>query len=192
MALSARLASPPQNKSKGGCTLETHSKGWTLPFRSPPFPQHYRFVGMHLTNWPIFYSFNPKLTFELIKGCTRPLLFQWKPHTSEKNRIQSEELHNHQPRCKMTSCDGLPAFITHTTYQEGVCLFRPIPIHLTKSSHVHIVVIAVVHWCLRAETHPCGNVVSAVIMFCLRLGRHGSINWTAWSSRDMCVNWNEP
>jgi len=35
------------------------------------------------------------------------------------------------------------------------------------------------------------------ITFGLRPGRHGSINcaiayWTAWSSRDMCVNWNEP
>jgi len=49
-----------------------------------------------------------------------------------------------------------------------------------------------VYWCLRVETRPCGNVVSAVLMFCLRFGRHGSINWTAWSSRDMCVNWNEP
>ena len=29
------------------------------------------------------------------------------------------------------------------------------------------------------------------IMFCPCLGRHGSINSTAWSSRDMCVNWNE-
>jgi len=28
-------------------------------------------------------------------------------------------------------------------------------------------------------------------MFCLRLGRHGSINSTAWSSRDMYINWNE-
>jgi len=37
-----------------------------------------------------------------------------------------------------------------------------------------------VYWRLRVETHPCGNVVSAVIMFCLRFGRHGSINWTAY------------
>ena len=46
-----------------------------------------------------------------------------------------------------------------------------------------------------AETHRCGNVVSAVIMFCLRSGCHGSLEleqWKAWSSRDMCVNWNEP
>ena len=34
--------------------------------------------------------------------------------------------------------------------------------------------IAVVHWCLRVETHPCGKVVSAVITLCLRFGRHGS------------------
>ena len=27
---------------------------------------------------------------------------------------------------------------------------------------------------------------------CLRFGCHGSINWTAWSSCDMCVNWNKP
>jgi len=53
-------------------------------------------------------------------------------------------------------------------------------------------VIAIVHWCLRVETHPCGNIVSVVITFCLPLGRHGSINSTSWSSRDMCVNWNEP
>jgi len=33
----------------------------------------------------------------------------------------------------------------------------------------------VVHWCLRAETHPCGKVVSAVVMFYLRLGRSGSL-----------------
>ena len=40
--------------------------------------------------------------------------------------------------------------------------------------------IAVVYWCLCVENHRCGNVVSAVIMFCLRFGRrHGSINWTA-------------
>jgi len=52
--------------------------------------------------------------------------------------------------------------------------------------------MAVVHWCLHVETQPCGSVVSAVITFCLRFGRHGSINWTAWSSRDMCVNWIKP
>ena len=38
---------------------------------------------------------------------------------------------------------------------------------------VHIAVIAVVHWCLRAETHPYGNVVRAVIILCLRFGCHG-------------------
>jgi len=68
-------------------------------------------------------------------------------------------------------------------------------VQLSGKAHedsVHIVVIAVVHWCLRVEIHPCGNVVSAEITFCLRFGRHGSISWTAWSSRDMCVNWNEP
>jgi len=42
------------------------------------------------------------------------------------------------------------------------------------------------------RNYPCGNVVSAVIMFCLRFGRHGSIKWSAWTSRDMCVNWNKP
>ena len=61
--------------------------------------------------------------------------------------------------------------------------------------------IAVVHWCLRVETHACGYVVSAAITFCLHFGRHDSINWSIdnrndWSnsvsSRDMCVNWNEP
>jgi len=30
------------------------------------------------------------------------------------------------------------------------------------------------------------------LAFCLCFGHHGSINWTVWSSRDMCVNWNEP
>jgi len=29
-------------------------------------------------------------------------------------------------------------------------------------------------------------------MFCLRFGCYGLINRTAWSSRDMCINWNEP
>ena len=40
------------------------------------------------------------------------------------------------------------------------------------------------HWSLHTETHPCGNVVIAVITLCLRLGQAGSnlINWTAWSS----------
>ena len=36
-------------------------------------------------------------------------------------------------------------------------------------------VATVMHWCLRAETHPCGNCVSAVLMFCLRFGRRGSL-----------------
>ena len=40
-------------------------------------------------------------------------------------------------------------------------------------------------------TYPCGNAVNAVKMFGLCLGHHGSINLTAWSSRGMCVNWNE-
>ena len=39
----------------------------------------------------------------------------------------------------------------------------------THEDSVHIVVIAVMHWCLRAETHPRGNIVSAVIMFYLLL-----------------------
>jgi len=30
----------------------------------------------------------------------------------------------------------------------------------------------------------CNNVLSC-------FGHHGLINWTAWSSRDVCVNWNE-
>ena len=49
-------------------------------------------------------------------------------------------------------------------------------------------------WCLFAETHPCGNVVSAVIMFCLRFGCHGSLeldHLNSVSSCDMCINWNE-
>jgi len=36
------------------------------------------------------------------------------------------------------------------------------PTLLSGKAHedpVHIVVIAVVHWCLRTETRPCGNVV---------------------------------
>ena len=52
-------------------------------------------------------------------------------------------------------------------------------VELSGKAHedsVHIVAIAVVYSCLRVETHPCGNVVSAVIMFSLRFGRHGSIN----------------
>jgi len=36
--------------------------------------------------------------------------------------------------------------------------------------------------------------MSTVIMLRHRFGYHGlcSINWTVWSSRDMCINWNEP
>ena len=67
-----------------------------------------------------------------------------------------------------------------------------VALRMAREDSVRIVVIAVVHGCLRAETHPCGNVVSAVITVCLRFGRHGSINRTAWSSRDKCVNWKEP
>ena len=65
----------------------------------------------------------------------------------------------------------------------------------THEDSVHILVIAVVHWCLRAETHPCGNVMSAVIMPCLRF-------WSPWLARTWsneqrghhvtCINWNEP
>jgi len=36
------------------------------------------------------------------------------------------------------------------------------PVYLSGKAYedcVHIVVIAVVHWCLRAKIHPCGNVV---------------------------------
>jgi len=44
-----------------------------------------------------------------------------------------------------------------------------------RTDSVHIIVIAVMHRCLRAETHPCGNVVSTVIMFCLCFGCHGSL-----------------
>ena len=51
-------------------------------------------------------------------------------------------------------------------------------VQLSGKAHedsVQVVVIAVLHWCLCAETHPCGKVVRAVIMFCLRFGRHCSI-----------------
>ena len=41
---------------------------------------------------------------------------------------------------------------------------------------VHIVVIAVMHWWLRAETHTCGNIVSTA-MFCL----WAAMAWTVWS-----------
>ena len=44
-----------------------------------------------------------------------------------------------------------------------------------RTDSVHIIVIAVMHGCLRAKTHPCGIVVNAVIMFCLCFGRHGSL-----------------
>ena len=33
--------------------------------------------------------------------------------------------------------------------------------------------IAVLHWCLHAETYPCGKVVSTVIMVCLCFGHYG-------------------
>ena len=39
------------------------------------------------------------------------------------------------------------------------------------------------HWCLRVETHPCSNVVGAVITF--------SINWKR-GHHVTCVIWNEP
>jgi len=32
------------------------------------------------------------------------------------------------------------------------------------------------------------TVIHSVVAIIFRLG---SINWTAWSSHDMCVNWNE-
>ena len=77
----------------------------------------------------------------------------------------------------------------------GLSLYQCTTTTCKHEDSVRIVVIAVVHWCLSAEKHPCGNVVSAVIMLCLRFGRHGSLELdrsTLWSSRDMCVNWNEP
>ena len=43
----------------------------------------------------------------------------------------------------------------------------------------------VVHWCLRAETHPCSKVVSIVVMFWLHLSRHSSLELDPWSSRDV-------
>ena len=51
-----------------------------------------------------------------------------------------------------------------------------VALRMAREDSVHIVVIAVVHGCLRAETHPRGNVVSAVITVCLRFGHHGLIN----------------
>ena len=48
---------------------------------------------------------------------------------------------------------------------------------------------------LTCQTHPCDKVASAVIMFLLHFGRHGSLELdqliTAWSSCDMCVHWKE-
>ena len=59
----------------------------------------------------------------------------------------------------------------------------------------HTAVIAIVDWRLHAKTHRAGEVVSTVISSCLTFGRHCwldiSIDDWAWSSRDMCVNWNE-
>jgi len=49
--------------------------------------------------------------------------------------------------------------------------------------------------CCRALTFTCRNSPSwqrcdrCNVLF--SFGRHGAINWTAWSSRDMCINWNE-
>ena len=45
------------------------------------------------------------------------------------------------------------------------------------------VMITIIHWCLRAKTHPCGKVVSAVIIFVFFSGCHYSnsmvITWCA-------------
>ena len=62
----------------------------------------------------------------------------------------------------------------------------------SQEDSVHILLIAVVHWCLRAETHPCGNVVRAVVLSSFWPAWLDQLHIaTAWSSRDMCVNWNK-
>ena len=60
---------------------------------------------------------------------------------------------------RMSSC----AFVWHMSIYPLVCLSVHLSIHPFTNS------------CLRAKTHPCGNVVSAVITYCLRFVRHDSI-----------------
>ena len=68
----------------------------------------------------------------------------------------------------------------------------------------HTAVIAVVYWRLHAKPHRAGEVVSAVAVSCVLLGpplltqlnrstltRRRRPRARAWSSRSMCVNWNE-
>jgi len=97
---------------------------------------------------------------------------------------------------KLTLMVGLWALLSPRCPPSLVCTIQlSSAVKLSGKAHedsVHIVVIAVMYWCLRVETHTCGHVVSAVMMFCLRFGCCGSINWTAWSTRDTCVSWNEP
>jgi len=46
----------------------------------------------------------------------------------------------------------------------------------------------VMHWCLYDETHPCVKVMSTVVMFCLRFGRHGSLELHQMNS--VVITWH--
>ena len=45
--------------------------------------------------------------------------------------------------------------------------------------------IAIVHWRLRAKTHPGGEVVSIVMNLFAFLAAVACLTWTAWSSCDV-------
>jgi len=71
----------------------------------------------------------------------------------------------------------------------------PLSLAVQLSEKVHedsdyTAMIAVVHWCLRAETHPGGEVVCAVIISFLLAPSLTQLVQQA--HHVMCVNWNEP
>ena len=59
-----------------------------------------------------------------------------------------------------------PSYITHLPATRSVACqhFSNRVKKLILTFAKTYLVIAIVHWCLRAETHPCGKVVSAVIL----------------------------
>ena len=58
-----------------------------------------------------------------------------------------------------------------------------------------LTVVAIVHWRLHANSHRAGEALSTEISSCLTFGCHCwldiAIDDWAWSSRDMCINWNK-
>jgi len=60
--------------------------------------------------------------------------------------------------------------VIHSMYQVMHRCRKMLAVRGALSIIVQKVTLVVVYWCLRVETHPCGNVVSAV-MFCLRFDR---------------------